>query len=101
MRIIREHGAIRKIVLIVFLVFIIGISLFLLNIYRQAVPIKYFYIFIVFIGVIIMAEIFFYKFIRERFANNPTIVKLFDMFSFIVLGFLLYLFAAYVYPAIP
>jgi hypothetical protein len=89
----------KKISAVFFVIFLIGISAFLLNIYRQAVPPKYFYLFIAFVGVFIVAEIFFYKFVRKRFADNPLIIKLFDLFSFIVLGLLLYLFAIYIYPA--
>lgn len=89
----------KKIGLAVFIICLIGISALLLNIYRHVVPSKYFYIFIAFAGTFIVAEILIYKFIRERFVDRPMIIKFFDLVSFIVLGFFLYLFAIFIYPA--
>jgi uncharacterized membrane-anchored protein len=88
----------KRISAIVFVIFIIGLSIFLLNIYRQAAPPKFFFLFIAFVGGFIVIEIMIYKFIRKRFADNPLVIKLFDLFSFIVLGLLLYLFALYIFP---
>lgn len=89
----------KKISAVVIVIFAIGISVFLLNLYKQAAPSKYFYLFITFASGFIVAEIFLYKLIREWFADNPLIIKLFDLFSFVVLGFFLYLFSILIYPA--
>ncbi len=88
----------KKISAVIFIIFLIGASVFLLNIYRQAAPPKIFYLFIAFVGAFIVADIVIYKIMRKRFTDNTLIMKLYTLFSFIVLGLLLYVFALYIYP---
>lgn len=89
---------IKKISSALFIVVLFCSSIFALNIYRQIVPVKYFFLFLAFLGMFIIVDLICYKVIKERFADNPYALKIFSLLSSIVFGLLFYLYAIFIYP---
>lgn len=83
---------------ILFIVLLLGATLFFINMYRQVVPIKYFLMFFIFLSIFVITSVIVHKILKEKIKDRYNLLKILDLFWFILLGFLLYLFAVYIYP---
>jgi hypothetical protein len=82
----------------VFVAIVVGGTVLLLDYYRRNVPLRYFLYFLILIGLLVFVQIGFHFLAKRKFNEKHHIAKIMDLFLWILLSLLFYLFAVYVYP---
>jgi len=90
----------KKILKSFFYILLIVSNFILIYRYQQVVPVKIFILFNSLLVVFILGEFVIYKTVKIKFKYNIYFLKIWNLFYFIVLSFLVYLFAIYIYPGI-
>lgn len=84
----------------IFIILIIAITVYLINWYRQAVPERVFFLFIILLGLLVIGEIILYKIVRKKFEHKVYLARILDLLGAILFFIILYLFAVYVFPGV-
>ena len=84
----------------ILIILIIATAVYLFNWYRQVVPERVFFLFVILMGVLIIGEIILFKIVRKKFENKPYLAKISDLLGAILFFIILYLFAIYVFPGV-